>query len=350
MDGVKRVSVKRVTTHHASSIDHRIVQKSSTLNRKFVKKPAARPKISNVSISKKNVATARISTQAQGQRVLTKQNSVRLQPIAKKQEKASTRISINELNAEKVDVKRAQVQPQKSGTAQAAQRIVAQRKNGAVAQKEVLVQPEVAKIARARMMARQAPAPEAMTAREIKDRAIQQALKKMSKVDARPEYDEIQPVKRHFWQKKQFVIFATAAVAVVALLGYMAYVNLPDLSARVAAMQSGIEKVYPGFVPNTYRLDGLVKEDAGRITMAFKNNDGKTFTLREEKSSWDSNAVLSNYVKREWDDYSITKGQGLTIYVSGSNAAWVNGGVFYVINDASGTLTVDDLHDIAVSL
>ncbi len=349
MDGVKRVTVNRTTAHHASSVDHRIVQKSSTLNRKFVKKPVARPRIQNVSVSKKNVATARISTQRQGQQVLTKQNSVRLQPIVRQQvqqqtvaKAASTKISVND--SEKITVR------QKSGAAQAASRIVAQRRSGVVAQQEVVMQPEVAKVARARMMARQAPAPKEMTAREIKDRAIQQALKKMSKVDGRPEYDEIQPVKRHFWQKKQFVVFATAAVAVIALLGYMTYVNLPDLSARVAAMQSGIEKVYPGFVPNSYRLDGLVKENGGCITMSFKNNEGKTFTLREEKSSWDSNAVLSNYVRREWNDYSVTKGQGLTIYVSGSNAAWVNGGVFYVINDASGVLTVDDLHDIAVSL
>ena len=98
-------------------------------------------------------------------------------------------------------------------------------------------------------------------------------------------------------------------------------------------------------------MDGLVKEDAGRVTMNFKNDEGKKFVLMEEKSSWDSAAVLSNYVKKNWgNDYSIAKGQGLTIYVSGSNAAWVNGGVFYVITDDSGSLSAADLHDIAVSL
>ena len=55
-------------------------------------------------------------------------------------------------------------------------------------------------------------------------------------------------------------------------------------------------------------------------------------------------------VKNWGASYSVAKGQGLTIYVSGSNAAWVNGGVFYVINGDEGSLSSSDLHDIAVSL
>ena len=135
------------------------------------------------------------------------------------------------------------------------------------------------------------------------------------------------------------------------LLGYLVSVNLPDISVRVAAMHSGIEKAYPSYVPASYRLDGLVNENNGRITMSFKNDRDQKFTLMEEKSSWDSSAVLTNYVEKNWGaSYSIAKGQGLTIYVSGSNAAWVNGGVFYVIEDESGSLSSSDLHDIAVSL
>jgi hypothetical protein len=135
------------------------------------------------------------------------------------------------------------------------------------------------------------------------------------------------------------------------LLGYLVYLNMPDISVRVAAMQTGIDKAYPSYVPADYRLDGLVKEDAGRITMNFKNSEGKKFTLMEEKSSWDSSAVLTNYVEKNWGaSYSIARGQGLTIYVSGSNAAWVNSGVLYIIQDDAGVLNSNDLHDIAVSL
>jgi hypothetical protein len=157
--------------------------------------------------------------------------------------------------------------------------------------------------------------------------------------------------KQRFWKKKNFKIAAAMSVVTLAILGYLVSVNLPDISVRVAAMHTGIEKAYPSYVPANYRLDGLVKEENGRITMSFKNDRDQKFTLMEEKSSWDSSAVLTNYVSKNWGaSYAIAKGQGLTIYVSGSNAAWVNGGVFYVITDETNTLSTSDLHDIAVSL
>ena len=202
-----------------------------------------------------------------------------------------------------------------------------------------------------------------LTAQQLKDRAIQQALSKMNSVDTKGKQKKGEGVqlttqftdtggkKAHFWQNRKLVIAATMAVISICLLGYLVHLNLPDISVRVAAMQTGIEKAYPSYVPATYRLDGLVGEDNGRITMNFKNDQGHKFTLMEEKSSWDSAAVLANYVKKNWgDDYSVAKGQGLTIYISDSNAAWVNGGVLYIITDSEGHLTSSDLHDIAVSL
>ena len=44
MDSVKRVSGKKVE-HHPSTAQHKILQKSTTLNRKFVKRPTAKPQM-----------------------------------------------------------------------------------------------------------------------------------------------------------------------------------------------------------------------------------------------------------------------------------------------------------------
>ncbi len=351
MDGVKRISREGTATHHASSVDHCRVQKSSTLNRKFVKRPVAKPRVQTDAKSVKRTSST-VPVVNSSRRLLSKQHTVKLSPAS-----ASTtkKIAISD-DSDKIIVKKgsaaAQQQPkaQKSSTAIAASKLVSKRKSGQQLGKDCVQQPEVAKIARARMAARRAPAPERMSAQEIKDRAIQQALKKMSAVKEEADFDETQPQKRHFWQKKTFAVSMAMATVVLALVGYLVYANLPDLSVRVAAMQTGISKAYPSFVPSSYRLDGLVKEENGRITMAFKDDKSHKFMLYEEKSGWDSAAVLSNFVEKEWDDYAVTKGQGLTIYMSGSNAAWVNGGVFYLITDDSGTLTSTDLHDIAVSL
>ena len=201
------------------------------------------------------------------------------------------------------------------------------------------------------MAARKASAPQALSAQELKERAIQQALRKVSTMNEDIEDTGMKAQKQHFWQKKHFTMIASMAAITLVILGYLVSVNLPDISVRVVAMHTGIEKAYPSYVPASYRLDGLVKEENGRITMAFKNDRDQKFTLMEEKSSWDSSAVLTNYVAKNWGaSYSIAKGQGLTIYVSGSNAVWVNGGVFYMISDETNTLSTSDLHDIAVSL
>ena len=73
--------------------------------------------------------------------------------------------------------------------------------------------------------------------------------------------------------------------------------------------------------------------------------------LTEEKSSWDTNALLNNYVRKEYkDDYSVIKEQGLTIYVSNSNATWVNGGIVYKLNAPANSLTKKQIKSIAVSL
>ena len=399
MDGVKRVSGKVATVHHASSVDHRRVQRSTTLNRKFVKKPVARARI-NVAAGEasKSLKIQKVAQQQrqqiqqqqqraqqaqqvqqaqaiqqqgrsqqvqQGQQVNRSQIRARQQVMVSRQQgqRQQRRGLLNKAGVRLQPVAKKVTREQQQGQQQQAQQVQrAQRQVQKVAGRQIAVAKQqqdrgvqrnhVVQVAKARQAARKSE-PVHLSAQELKDRAIKQALRKVGQVegDEATQFSEAKQEKQHFWQKRRFAIASAMAVVSIALLGYLVYLNMPDISVRVAAMQTGIEKAYPSYVPADYRLDGLVKEDAGRITMNFKNNEGKKFTLMEEKSSWDSSAVLSNYVKKNWgSEYSIAKGQGLTIYVSKSNAAWVNGGVFYVITDEEGNLSSTDLHDIAVSL
>ena len=352
MDGIKRVN-KGATTVHSSNVDHRRIQKSATLNRKFVKKPTTRLRIS----ASAGAASKSLRQHGQQRRMdmIQKQNTVKLQPQqAQKVQAAQPKVQ-QKAQPQLVQAK----QQQQSQQQQQQQRVAAVRKQIISEKKEVetVQKNQTLEAAKARMAARKAATqPEHISAQELKDRAIKQALRKVERLDddgtMGAQFNEAATQqKQHFWKKRSFAISACMAVVAIALLGYLVALNMPDISVRVAAMQTGIEKIYPSYVPSNYRLDGLVKEEAGRVTMNFKKEDGKKFILMEEKSSWDSAAVLSNYVKKNWgNNYSIAKGQGLTIYISGSNAAWVNGGVFYVITDEGGSLSATDLHDIAVSL
>ena len=366
MDGVIRKTKNGSTTNHASSVDHRRVQKSLTLNRKFVKKPAVKPKINNTT-----AATSKgVQRQGYGRTILRKGGNVNLQPICKtttgQSKVKSERREIEVKGAEKkiaVNEVRTDTEKQQARRKAAVQR-VAQRRSG-----DVYVENAQAVAAKRRMAIKRSMAErqahsvaKPLTAQQMKDRAIQQALSRMNKVEhgadsvsskqsMQIQFNEAKKIKGGLFRSKKFAIAASMAVVTIALLGYLVYLNMPDLSARVAAMHAGIEKSFPSYVPVSYRLDGLVSEDNGRITMNFKNDQGHKFTLQEEKSSWDSAAVLANYVKKNWGaDYSIAKGQGLTIYISDSNAVWVNGGVLYIVMDPDGHLNSSDLHDIAVSL
>ena len=128
--------------------------------------------------------------------------------------------------------------------------------------------------------------------------------------------------------------------------------NIPDISVRVAAMQTGIQASYPSYVPRDYSLGDITSED-GKIALTFDGPDNASFVLIEEKSSWDSAALLRNYVEPTWqDDYTTTHEQGITIYISNSNsnAAWVNGGVLYKITSNSTVLTKKQVRNIVTSL
>lgn len=201
-----------------------------------------------------------------------------------------------------------------------------------------------------------ASAPVRSTAKELKDQAIQKAL-----MDAAKPLEDEKEIKAkksekkkaskvHFGLGRVILALSCAAAAVFAIV-YFVNLNMPDISMRVAAMQTGIEASYPSYVPRDFSLSDITSED-GKVVLNFKNADtGDAFSLIEENSSWDSNALLTNFVKDEYgENYSIIREQGLTIYLSGSDAAWVNGGVVFKIDTTAGSLTKKQIVTIATSL
>lgn len=193
----------------------------------------------------------------------------------------------------------------------------------------------------------------AMTAQEIKQQAIQKALAEAaasSQSDAMRDSEKEQTKKLKFGFGRVVLALSCATIAVLAIV-YFVNTNMPDFSLRVAAMQTGISASYPGYIPRGYIVSAITSENK-KIVLDFKNNaENTTFTLTEESSSWDSNALLNNYVKGAYGDkYKTIKEQGLTIYVSDSNATWVNGGVVYNITANNGVLTNKQICAIATSL
>ena len=195
-----------------------------------------------------------------------------------------------------------------------------------------------------------------VSAKELKDRAIKQALVSAQKPEASAKKNSKKKKEHtpmHFGIGRVVLALCCAATAVFAIV-YFVNLNMPDISMRVAAMQTGMNPAYPTYVPRDYSISSITSEN-GKITMEFTNSkegeNGGAFMLIEEKSSWDTNALLTNFVKEEYgENYSIVKEQGLTIYISGNNAAWVNGGMVYKIKTTAGELSNKQIRSIAVSL
>ena len=139
--------------------------------------------------------------------------------------------------------------------------------------------------------------------------------------------------------------------AVVAALFFVVQSNMPDISIKVAAMQTGIQATYPSYVPRDYRLSGVYTAQDNSVAMDFLGPNQAKFTLTEEKLPWDSTALLNRFVKPKWgEDFTTIKEQGVTIYISGSNAAWVNAGIVYKITNLHGELTKKQIKNIVTSL
>lgn len=139
--------------------------------------------------------------------------------------------------------------------------------------------------------------------------------------------------------------------ALLLFAGYLTYLNVPNLSVRVAAAQAGIDASYPGYHPDGYRLNGPVAFRDGHVRMTFAANTGESnFILNQSRSNWDSSALLENYVKDKFGkNYSTTQDKGLTIYNHEGNAAWVSGGILYTI-DGNAPLSPDQIRKIATSV
>lgn len=178
----------------------------------------------------------------------------------------------------------------------------------------------------------------------VKQEVLKEALEKApSKTD--------KPAKTKRRKLPRFISVASASLALLLLGAYFTYLNMPNLSVRVAAAQAGINASYPEFKPDGYSLHGPIGYNEGQVTMKFAANAGpQSYTVLQTKSNWDSSAVLDNYVKEKAGDNYITYNErGLTIYTFDGNAAWVNGGILYTIS-GDAPLSSDQIRRIAVSM
>lgn len=144
----------------------------------------------------------------------------------------------------------------------------------------------------------------------------------------------------------------SAALLVVLIVGgFIAYRSAPGIAVHVAATRAGVRASLPSYQPAGFSLQGPVQYSSGQIAIGYKSNsDERQFRLIQQKTDWDSQTLLNNYIATETNQYQTFQKGDKTIYIyDGSNAAWVSGGTWYQIKGES-ALNADQLVRIASSL
>lgn len=309
------ISKKPRAAQSAQSIHHR-TQKSTTLNRRYVhhtapKQPTTAPKTSSAThaVTVKTSHTARPPVSPH-----------QITRFAKHPAGLSSHATVSR-SAKPADIAAPVVHPM-------VQRVTA----ASAAKKPAAVVPKPSHI--------------------IKNEAIEKSLSAAVSADPKSRRRREKAAKKSAKATRgRTMRLATAGVALFLVAGYFTYLNMPNLSVRVAAAQAGIGASYPSYRPSGYSLSGPVAFNQGQVSMKFAMNGGnQSFTLMQAKSSWDSAAVQNNYViPTAGDNYSVTQANGLTIYTFGDEAAWVNGNILYTIK-GDAALSDDQIQRIATSL
>lgn len=311
---VKKIEVKRdqlgnnrgtaVSRIHAAHI-----QKSSTLNRRHVKKPQGVP----------------LAAKTQKPRI-TAQQHVAIKKFAPATSKPAPRqTAINRPAETHPIIRRAQQRPLSTNN-----QLRKDRRPMPIVKTPAIIPQKIEK-------------PVAKTAKELKNEAIEKALS-----------NEIASNKKTRRRQKKggaLRLLNTFSVgfAVMLLGGYLTYLSMPNISIKMAAVQSGIDAKYPGYKPDGYTLNGPIKFKSGEVTMRYAYADGSSaYTITQQKSNWNSSAV-KEFFSEKHKSPNTTMIDGLTIYSGGKEAAWVNGGILYQIS-GDANLSSDQIQKIAASL
>lgn len=322
--GSKKHNIARQKSARGTAVRsmHRAqTQRATTLNRRHVKRPDATPlatrakkPVSHIIETKQHVAVQRF---AEKPVVAPEKKTAAMQSIDRP---AQTHPVVRRAKSRQIDISRPQKQRLERTQIATSQTPLQQKKQSATTVKTALKPATV-----------------------LKNEAISEALAR-----------EI-PTEKPRRQKKtrgrfgRWVSFASAGVAIMLLGGYFTYLSMPNISIRVAAVQSGIDAKYPGYSPNGYSLRGPIAFKDGEVTMKFAYiSSDLQYTLTQQKSSWDSSAV-KEYVTEKSGSPTTTTVDGLTLYTSDTETTWVNGGILYQIN-GDAVLSGEQIRKIATSL
>lgn len=127
------------------------------------------------------------------------------------------------------------------------------------------------------------------------------------------------------------------AVVVMALLVGVGFAGVNGVKAakvELASSKAGFSISQPTYTPAGFSL-GEMASEAGSASLVFVSNSDhdRSYSITEKSSQWDSNS-LKNSLQETGKTYQTVESGGRTVFIdSDFNASWVNGGVWYQIQN-----------------
>lgn len=191
----------------------------------------------------------------------------------------------------------------------------------------------------------------AHTTNAVKNSLIAKSLEEANKQHQAPKKPHKAKKKRSKATRK--LQLSTIGVAALVLAAYVTYLNVPSLSMKVASSRAGFAATLPGQTPSGYRLQGPIAYSPGQVVIKFgSNTDDRHFSIQQQPTTWDSEALKENYVAKNSSTEPTTyQDSGLTIFFyGGGDAAWVNDGKFYSLKSQNSQLDTAQIRSIATSM
>lgn len=184
------------------------------------------------------------------------------------------------------------------------------------------------------------------------ERLLDQAL---TNADAHKQALRTQLKGNGFWQRvgriPRWLSISCLLLIVLLLGGFIAWQNVPSVALRVTSLKTHINASAPSYTPSGFKFAGLTNYHSGAITIQYKasSDAGRTFAITQEKSNLDSSSLIATELAASTPQSSQVNGKTVYIYGNDNDASWVDHGMKYFIDDHA-NLNADQILKIAGSL
>ena len=158
------------------------------------------------------------------------------------------------------------------------------------------------------------------------------------------------PVRQSSKKRRLRQVFGFSASMLIAAcaLGFVVFQNVTAIQVHIASSRAGINSTMPSWQPSGFAVQQFAASP-GKLVISFASDNDRRFSLTQTASSWDSTALLNEYISPHNNTYDTIQADGRTIYTYGDNdASWVTGGIWYQLN-TNGTLSTSQLVRLATS-